>query len=780
MGWVIGFIVLIVIVVAIARTGSKPKKVNRRSGTHLRSTSRDVNTGFKVTVSIDPPRSASRPASRPGGKGFNIRWFGKDAELKVGGFTLKSPFVYASSSDRNGYLWATDPSEILLRAQVRCPSRTVGEMGYWPWYSRIEPEHRFEYLSWLASGRSALPPREGYLFLYFYGIERRLLVDEADRAWGLQEVVRLRQLSGSRIGTREGRSFRGYSTGLLWFEIARTPSMFDEKAFDLVMRLTERWTPELMTAPLAWLAAKEQPLPASMAKQIAAADPTSQRSVVTKRIPEEFNELFETRYRDAFGGEGMALKLSKRPAWHTYRPASGGLSEMRCQVANPLGIKSQFKKLPDIWNSCIADLRKLSRVSASIDGGAMTVDAWEAMPDELRADIDHPLSASVADILAQHASDYGVEEEESGRTPAAMIPAGRFAELVGIERRPKLTATQSRKVATTLENTGYGLVPDARITPIRYRWDDLVAIVPGLDDDDVESARYNAAACVLRLGLSIALADGEADALELRMLTDHIDAVFDLSPEEQQRIAALRDLLLTTGSDIRPIARKIQEMLPPDARRKVGRLLVVIAAATNEIDRSERAALRKAFRALDLTPELLEETIVEVAPEADEAEVSVKPARPGRRAGEAIPAPAASGRFRLNHAAISTIMSETREVSVMLAEAMGAADAEVAGESEVAVTRESEACVTAVAEHEVSHSAVAGPGGRYEPLFAALIVRDRWSRDEADAVARSHGLMLDAGVETINDWAFDALSAPLIEDDGDELVVDRTLLSEMT
>lgn len=776
MGWIIGLIVVLVLVVAV-RASAKTKKDRNRHQAPKKSPRRASDVGFTVSVSKDPPRVSAAPLVQRRGKGFDIRWFGRDAELKVGGFVLKNPCVYASSGDRNGHLWATDPSEILLDAPVRRATTPSGDMGYWPWYSRMEPEHRFEYLSWLASSRASLPAREGHLFLYFYGIERRLLVDEADRAWGLQEVVRLRKLDEPRIGTREGRSFRMYSTGLLWFEIARTPNLFDEQAFNRVMRLTEHWTPELVTAPLAWLASKERPLPATMARQIAASDPTAQRSVVTKRLPDEFNELFETRYRETFGGEGLTLKVSKRPAWHTYRPASGGLGEMRVQVPNPMGIKSQFKKLPDIWNSCIVDLRKLSRVSASLDGDALTVEAWEAMPDELRADVDHPLAASVAEILSGHAKTLEGEDEGPHRPTAAMIPAGRFAEIVGIERRPTLTTTQSRKVAATLEYTGYGLVPDARLTPIRYGWDDLIAVIPGLDYGGIDSSRYNAAACVLRLGLSIALADGEADGVELRMLTDHIDSVFDLSPEEQQRIAALRDLLLTAGSDIGPIARKIQEMLPAEARQTVGRLLVVIAAATEGIDRSERAALRKAFRALDLAPELLEETIAEVMPDADESEVSVKVPAHSAGAGEAIPVHETTPGFRLNHAVISSIMAETREVSVMLAEAMGAADAETVNEVSVTATPERDAAAASVTAPGATRAMAAGPGGRYEPLFMALIERARWTRSDADAVARSHGLMLDASVETINDWAFDALGAPLVEDEGDELIVDRSLLN---
>lgn len=781
MGWLIAFIVIAAVGGGVVAWIAVERRRNVRDvvDSGKRSSDRPVARGRAAAA--DHAEPAPRPAdsgrgpARRSGRQFGLRWFGPGDELEVGGFVLANPCVYASAGARSGYRWATDPSEILLDAEIRRSDRPAGEMGYWPWYERIEPENRFEYLSWIASGRSMLPRLEGYLFLYFYGIERRLLVDEEDRAWALKEVVRLRKLDEPRAGSGEGRSFRLYSTGLLWFEIARTPDRFDDKAFERVLNLTSHWTPDLMTAPLAWLASRERPLPASMARQIASNDPAAQRSVVTKRIPEEFDDLFATRYRETFGAEGMALRVSKRDAWHTYRPASGGLEEVRVKVPNPMGIRSQFKKLPGIWNSCVADLRKLSRVSSSLDGEALTVEAWEAMPEELRADVDHPLADAVAEILvsASSVSPTPVEDEDHEQAVTTITTAGRFAALLDIERRPTLTATQSRRIATTLSHAGYGIVPDARVTPVRYGWDEPVAVIPAGDEEVIDSARYNAAACVLRLGLSVALADGHADEAELRVLTDHVDSVFDLSPEEQQRVAALRDLLVATGADIKPIARKIREMLSEEARRTVGRLLVVIAAASDGIDREERMALRKAFRTLDLAPEILEAAISEVAPEASEEEVAVKAARPTVREGEAIPTPPASSGFRLNHAAISDIMAETREVSLMLAEAMGAADGEGGGE---AGADEATEPIPPTPESLGMTGAERGPGGRYQALFETLIGRERWARQEAGEVARSHGIMLDAGIETINDWAFEALGGPLVEDEGDELAIDRALL----
>ena len=105
MAWVIGFIVAVVLIVAVVRAGATPKKGTKRRQAPPETSEHASSHGFTVSVSMD---TAKAPATRPkhrSSKGFDIRWFGKDAELKVGGFVLKSPCVYASSGDRNGYLW---------------------------------------------------------------------------------------------------------------------------------------------------------------------------------------------------------------------------------------------------------------------------------------------------------------------------------------------------------------------------------------------------------------------------------------------------------------------------------------------------------------------------------------------------------------------------------------------------------------------------------------------------------------------------------------------------
>lgn len=692
-----------------------------------------------------------------------IRWYGRDDTLSVGGFRIREPYVYTSTGRRTRTQWAVDPSQIALDAEVRKPAKPVAEMGYWPWYSRIEPEHRYMYLEWLAGGKATLPPLEGLLFLYFYGLERRLLIDQQDKEWTIREIARLRALDAPRIGSREGRSFRNYSTGLLWFAVARWPESFSDRAINTVCELTESWNDGMIAVPLFWFARESRPLSANIAVHVARLNPLSIQSVVTKRIGDQFGELFRKRYTETYG-TGLILKVSKRSRKYMYRPANNGLSEATCTIADPSGIPRQFGPLAQLWNGCVDDLRRLARVTASV-GGKLTVNAWEAMPPELRDGVDHPLAADMQQIVAALR-----ESEQVDFAQASLGEASAFATILGIAPRPKLTLAQSRNMAETIQHAGYAIEPDARITARHYNWQEAVAVFQPNTDTVTDAARYLAATCMLRLGLTVAEADGVVDHEEVRRLTEQIDAVFQLSTHEKQRLEALRAVLLKAGADLGAISKRIESAIAPEARQQVGRLLVAIAAACGEIDRDEQAALRKCFRALALPPELLEETIKKIAPMAADGLVTVEAARAGMP-GEQIPT---HGEFQLNREAISAIIAETREVATLLASAM-VEDAELdtlicASERIAAAPR-----TLVAADENRSTSSASKPADRYALFLAALRRKPSWTRDQAQTLAREHNLMLDGAIEAINGWAIDNAGKPCIEETDGILTVEHSL-----
>jgi TerB N-terminal domain len=86
-------------------------------------------------------------------------------------------------------------------------------MGYWPSYSEISSGARRAYLNWLAGGRRDPEADIGFVFLFFYGLERRAIIDgakdepaQADWPVIAAELRRLLSIYGEK-----SHSFRRYA-----------------------------------------------------------------------------------------------------------------------------------------------------------------------------------------------------------------------------------------------------------------------------------------------------------------------------------------------------------------------------------------------------------------------------------------------------------------------------------------------------------------------------------------------------------------------------------------
>lgn len=85
----------------------------------------------------------------------------------------------------NGFY--SEPSLVWTKLPVKANSELIQEAMYWPSYSSFSPEARYQYLRWL--GDITQPTNLSYVFLYFYGLERHLLIGEYDEA--VDEIARL-------------------------------------------------------------------------------------------------------------------------------------------------------------------------------------------------------------------------------------------------------------------------------------------------------------------------------------------------------------------------------------------------------------------------------------------------------------------------------------------------------------------------------------------------------------------------------------------------------------
>ena len=117
-----------------------------------------------------------------------------------------------------------DPSTIYSVLAAIDPKRVedVPKLSYFPSYSEMHPEQRGLYLRWLHDVRSEIDI--GYVFVYYYGLERHLVYGDFDAAFDEIQLLRNHHDNGS---------FQSYSASALMH------SCLLRKRLDKVQRLYE-------------------------------------------------------------------------------------------------------------------------------------------------------------------------------------------------------------------------------------------------------------------------------------------------------------------------------------------------------------------------------------------------------------------------------------------------------------------------------------------------------------------------------------------------------------
>lgn len=463
-----------------------------------------------------------------------------------------------------------------------------------------------------------------------YGLERRALIERADHALIFDEVLCLRDLYLS-AGQPVSRSFDNYTTCFLWFLVVAFPGAIAGEQVERLARGTRVWTEENLASMLGWFADLAAPLPAWAAYAVADFLPQTPRSVIIRRVGEEFRNLFAARYRARFAF-GIRLQSSKRPLRHAYKAASAVIEAAEVTIPNPLGLMSQFKPLAEIWGECLEELKRLSSVVAKQGSSAgLTPAAWEAMPAELRAGTDHPSAPSVHALVERAA-------REDGRV---FVSVKEIARSLGVELSGagRLTPKQARNLCQTVEWANYCVEPDARLTGTGYADAEVVSLYLRTSDEQPDHSRYAAAATMLLAGFVVAAADGHVHEEEVEVLCQQVRQAFELSDVESRRLEVLRSLLEESPPEPSALGRSLKA-LPGAHRGATAKLLVALVAADGVVSEAEQKALRRGYVALGLAAGEADEVLVGLAAPRGAADepVTVAGAVAGGP-GEAIPPP---------------------------------------------------------------------------------------------------------------------------------------------
>lgn len=119
-----------------------------------------------------------------------------------------------------------EPSGISARCQIMQHDDKPDPLSYFPSYVELTPRQRFSYLQWLQD-----PTQEvdvGYVFVFYYGLERHLLVGKFEKAFSLIRKLRTHH---------KNKSFQAYSACSLILS-----AMFHKRA-DLLKEVLDEVSP---------------------------------------------------------------------------------------------------------------------------------------------------------------------------------------------------------------------------------------------------------------------------------------------------------------------------------------------------------------------------------------------------------------------------------------------------------------------------------------------------------------------------------------------------------
>lgn len=669
---------------------------------------------------------------------------GEPITIKEQTFTGGNFYFGGNLSSLDGY--GTEASMVDDSLKIKNNPFTFEDesLGYWPKFISLTPEGRGAFISWLSSKRSDLEVPLGYVFIYFYGLERRItvdsineIVDDTEFKSLFDEVLRLKGIYGGSC------SFSNYATRLLEIMCLLRPHVVRH--------------PELEKAPqrdsllfkhrIATTVNEGKPVPAELALAWIRFYPDYNLKKPARRCAYEFSQMFTQLYTKKYG-DGIIVKPNKTRLKIEYHPASSslhGISFPQQDLPDPSNLKGPVNKLIAIVDECTAELDAYSRYLAKPDTSRTDIEAILLLPDELN-DLSTTLGLGkfkkwVDDAIS--AKNGLVNVEEFWIYTKSPLPA-------------KINKKEAELIQNLAQKAGYGVAPDTRYHHAKASTDGKLVLFPEGHGKYFEASKaFNEIGMALRLGAMVASIDSHVDQAELNLLTELIDHDSNLSPTEKRSLHAYLVWRLNTPSNITGLKARV-ETLGKTEKAAVSRILVGVAMADGKIDPEEIKQLEKLYTLLGLDKALVTGDIHGMSS-------SKTGSRHSSPQSESITP--ASTSFLLDESILAIHESETKDVQSMLG-AIFMEDESTSGSDE----NETDASVLDEAP---------GIDKQHYSLFESLIRKDKWTREEMETLCRDSSLMVGGALETINDWSFDKVDAAVLEEDGDVIYVDQEIVEEI-
>ncbi|MCZ0945415.1 MAG: TerB N-terminal domain-containing protein [Gammaproteobacteria bacterium] len=711
---VLGLLAVFLIVIGLSRLG-RPESIERP-------------TRPKSQFSVPQRRSRGEP----------VRWIPPEGDTTVAGRSIGG-FVYVGSEETQDGWHGTGGMAIDPRLPVaKAGTDFVGEsMPYWPCYSDIDRGARATYLDWLVGDRSDKRVGPGYVFLYFYGLERRFFVDNPTRKENeliLAEVERLQSLYGENGSVRRYLGTFIDTARLVLNPEGDAEATFQHSGYELPLGLRVAIGRKLRDG---------RPLDSDWLLAWYVADPNKWLRTPARRAFAEFRALFGLMFEDKYP-EGLRQRSPKRLIRANYYSASSefdvDITSFLGDIPDIAGLSRPLNIADAIVEQATAALDKYSRFLGRNPDGRDTIEAHALLPERLW----QLFPSAEMENLREWADEV---VERGGLLPVEEV----VAQLEGVTPT-KVGKRQLTGAADALARLSIGMAPDPRFAlrgpkvgepVVLFRLPEGITALEEVSDD------YRHVLVAIAVGSFVAHADGTIAEREHAALRRRIEETA-LSAQERARLVANLRWMVAVPPDLALFRRRLAD-ISEDVRHQFGQVALAMAAADGVIDPGEIKAVERLYKSIGLATDGIYSALHALT--AASEPVTVRPAQ-GEPKDFTIPAPKHDRKVSLDAGRVAALLADTARASAVLGDIFSDDDAEDMSEQ----------------QPEEETETFAGLEPKHAAFLSELLTRPRWEESDVTTLARQFELMQAGAIETLNEWSFECFGDTLIEEyDGYEI-----------
>lgn len=676
---------------------------------------------------------------------LNLKWLAENQTFNLKGETINTSLVYYSDKS------VSEPSCINRTLPIGIPAEEPkGSLGYWPSYSGITAIQRANYIKWLKSGRNSDLSDIGYVFIYFYGLERRAIVEQKDIEIILKEVIRL--LNRYSFSS----SFNSYATRFIIYLSVKFLYNINLNDFNI-----ENISLNILFPPyFAQLYKNNKLLDKELAYLYAKSDFKFKRSIVIERVGENFKKLFDKKFEEKYG-QGIVLIPNKRLNSVSYHPAtilSHNYNISDCSIIDIS--QSSFIKLEKIWDECIEELTPLSRTLAR--GPDISArEAYKKLPKILQATTVHPDKEKWDEILKA-----SIKKGEFN-----IIKMGSVMEALDMPiSNVKISKKDCISIVENAEEIGLASVPDVRLTSNTCNFDDYICFFKGgpLKITQAVGSEYMTIVRFLEIAMAMGNVNSKIDESEINYINNSLSKKFNINDENRKRLEAYKELFLLNPPSLK-IVSKLKTKLNMEQKEELVMMMIGVVLSDNFLDKEEFKALKNLFKSLGIEEYKLYKILFDMKNQKEspvefigieEKDFPEDIRQQIANIGNTVSA--------LNYDKIRKIQNETHEVSKILSDALSSS---IDIEAEIIEVSDKD-------DIKSENIKLKSLDQRYHDFIFVLVTKNEWSKKDFIDITKQYGLMPASTIEVINTWADETLGDFIILEEED-YIINKNILEKM-